>query len=78
MSTYTLISLSNSFDKLNFRIRITSDIIECTNQGCSNDHEELELSIQVDDRLWKIEKTVFYCRKNPMIYDWYPKKSIVR
>lgn len=53
-------------------------MIECINQACLSDDEELELTIQVNNQLWKIEKTIFYCRKNPMIYDWRPRQSIIR
>jgi len=58
--------------------RITSNIIECINQACKNDYEQLELNIQVNNQSWQIEKTFFQCRKNPVIFDWYPRKSIIR
>lgn len=53
-------------------------MIECINQACSMDNEQLELSIQINDQLWQIEKTIFECRSNPVIYDWSPKRSIRR
>ncbi|UJR25877.1 hypothetical protein I4U23_007227 [Adineta vaga] len=56
---------------------VTSDEIECINQACSNNLERLELSIQVNNNSWQIEKTYFQCRTDPIISDWYPKKSIL-
>jgi hypothetical protein len=58
--------------------RITSDVIECFNQACMTDHEQLELSIQVNNQSWQMEKTYFQCRANPMVFDWSPRKSIIR
>ncbi|CAF1388189.1 unnamed protein product [Adineta steineri] len=51
--------------------------IECINQACMNDKERLELNIQVNNHQWQLEKTYFQCRANPIIFDWYPKKSII-
>ena len=59
-----------------FSFRINQDEIECINQACTNNIEEL--SIQVHNHQWQIEKTNFQCRNNPIIYDWYPKRSILR
>jgi hypothetical protein len=58
--------------------RVTSNEIECINEACTNNLEQLELSIQVNGYFWQIEKTYFQCRDDPMIFDWYPKKSIIR
>jgi hypothetical protein len=43
-----------------------------------SDMERLELSIRVNDQPWQLEKTYFQCRANPIIFDWFPKKAIVR
>ncbi|CAF4300412.1 unnamed protein product, partial [Adineta steineri] len=51
--------------------------VECINQACMNDKERLELNIQVNNHQWQLEKTYFQCRANPIIFDWYPKKSII-
>ncbi|CAF3033085.1 unnamed protein product [Rotaria sp. Silwood2] len=51
--------------------------IECINQACVNDKEQLELNIQVNNHSWQLEKTYFQCRANPIILDWFPKKSII-
>ncbi|CAF3798026.1 unnamed protein product [Adineta steineri] len=51
--------------------------IECINQACMIDKERLELNIQVNNHQWQLEKTYFQCRANPIIFDWYPKKSII-
>ncbi|CAF4667346.1 unnamed protein product [Rotaria sp. Silwood1] len=53
------------------------DEIECINQACANDREQLELNVQVNNRLWLLEKTYFQCRANPIIFNWHPKKSIL-
>ncbi|CAF0972266.1 unnamed protein product [Rotaria sordida] len=51
--------------------------IECINQACMHDREQLELNIQVNNHSWQLEKTYFQCRANPIILNWYPKKSII-
>jgi hypothetical protein len=56
----------------------STDEIECVNQACINDMEHLKLSIQVNDHPWQLEKTYFQCRANPIVFDWYPKKAIMR
>ncbi|CAF4561242.1 unnamed protein product, partial [Rotaria magnacalcarata] len=33
--------------------------------------------VQVNNRLWQLEKTFFQCRANPIISNWSPKKSIL-
>jgi hypothetical protein len=38
----------------------------------------LELNIRVNNYSWQLEKTFFQCRANPIIFDWYPKKAIMR
>ena len=53
-------------------------MIECVNQECPTDQDQLELTIRVNDQLWQIEKTTFQCRPNPIIYDWSPRRSIRR
>ncbi len=60
------------------RYDYSTDEIECINQACVNDNERLELNIQVNHYPWQLEKTFFQCRANPIIFDWYPKKSIMR
>ena len=60
------------------RYDYSTDEIECINQACTNDRERLELSIQVNDHLWQLEKTFFQCRANPIIFDWAPKRAIMR
>ncbi|CAF2137619.1 unnamed protein product [Rotaria magnacalcarata] len=55
----------------------STDQIECVNQACRNDSERLELMVQVNNRLWQLEKTFFQCRANPIISNWSPKKSIL-
>lgn len=52
--------------------------IECINQACENDREQLELKIQVNDHPWQLEKTFFQCRANPVVFDWSPKRGIIR
>lgn len=60
------------------RYDYSTDEIECINQACDNDIERLELSIQVNDHSWQLEKTFFQCRANPIVFDWSPKKAIMR
>ena len=55
-----------------------TDEIECVNQPCQNDMERLELTIQVNGDPLQLQRTYFQCRANPIIFDWYPKKSILR
>ena len=55
-----------------------TDEVECINQACGSDMERLELSIRVNDHLWQLEKTYFQCRANPIVFDWFPKKAIMR
>ncbi|CAF1162710.1 unnamed protein product [Adineta ricciae] len=54
-----------------------TDEIECINQACANDRERLELSIQVNNQAWQLEKTYFQCRANPIIFDWEPRRAIM-
>ncbi|CAF0773881.1 unnamed protein product [Adineta ricciae] len=56
---------------------VTSDEIECINQACTNNSERLELSIQLNEKRWQLERTYFQCRPNPIVFDWYPKTSIL-
>jgi hypothetical protein len=60
------------------RYDYSTDEIECVNQACASDRERLELSIQVNNQLWQLEKTYFQCRANPIIFDWVPKRAIMR
>ncbi len=56
----------------------STDEIECINQACGNDMERLELNIRVNDSPWQLDKTFFQCQANPIILDWFPKRSIIR
>ncbi|CAF2311605.1 unnamed protein product [Rotaria sp. Silwood2] len=58
-------------------IEVNTNEIICINQACKNDFEQLELSIQVNNNIWQLEQTYFQCKSNPMVFDWYPKKSIL-
>jgi len=60
------------------RYDYSTDEIECINQACTNDMERLELSIRVNDYPWQLEKTYFQCRANPIVFDWFPKRAIMR
>lgn len=60
------------------RTDLQTSVIECINQGCSNDRERLELFIFFGGRPWLLEKTYFQCRANPILFDWSPKKATVR
>jgi hypothetical protein len=60
------------------RYDYSTDEIECINQACTNDMERLELSIRVNDYPWQLKKTYFQCRANPIVFDWFPKRAIMR
>ena len=58
--------------------RVTPNEVICINQACQNESEQLELSIQVNAQIWQLEKTYFQCKSDPIVFDWSPKKSILR
>lgn len=60
------------------RYDYSTDEIECINRACASDNERLELSVYVNEKPWKLEKTFFQCRANPIVFDWTPKKAILR
>lgn len=58
--------------------RITDDYIECISQACTKEWETLNLNIMIKNQTWQIQPVLFQCRPNPIINDWYPKRSILR